>query len=255
MRCRKCGTPAAINMREHKLSLCAEHYPAWFIEQTERTIHKYKMFTHNDRILVAVSGGKDSLALWDVLLQLGYQADGFYIDLGIDGGLNYSAQSKEKAQAFATGHPEARLIVADIPALYGESIPQTAKRTHRQKRLCSVCGLIKRHEMNRVALEGDYSVLATGHNLDDEAAVLFGNVLHWQVGYLLRQGPVLPADGQGLARKVKPFCHFYERETAAYALIQGIDYMYDECPFAQGATSLSHKATLNQMEHLSLIHI
>ena len=50
--------------------------------------------------------------------------------------------------------------------------------------------------------------LATGHNLDDEAAVLFGNVLHWQMGYLLRQSPVLEADGEGLSRKVKPFCRF-----------------------------------------------
>ena len=45
------------------------------------------MFTKEDRILVAVSGGKDSLALWDVLRRQGYQADGLYIDLGIDGGL------------------------------------------------------------------------------------------------------------------------------------------------------------------------
>lgn len=249
MRCRKCGEPAAINMRAHKLSLCAEHYPEWFIKQTERAIHKYKMFAPEDRILVAVSGGKDSLALWEVLLHLGYHADGLYIDLGIDGGLDYSTQSKIKTQAFADQHPEAKLNIVDIQELYGENIPQTAQRTKRQQRPCSACGLIKRHEMNRIALEGDYTVLATGHNLDDEAAVLFGNVLHWQASYLRRQGPVLPADAQGLARKVKPFCRFYERETAAYTLIRGIDYIYDECPFSQGATSLRHKQTLNQLEH------
>ncbi len=249
MRCRKCGAPAVINMREHKLSLCAEHYPPWFIQQTERAIHKYKMFNHEDRILIAVSGGKDSLALWDVLLQLGYAADGLYIDLGIDGGVNYSIQSKQKAFAFVHSHPDANLIIVDIPQLYGESVPQVARRKRRQKPPCSVCGLIKRHEMNRIALEQDYTVLATGHNLDDEAAVLFGNVLHWQVGYLIRQSPVLLADGDGLARKVKPLCHFYERETAAYMLLQNIDYIYEECPFSKGATSLTHKATLNQMEH------
>jgi 7-cyano-7-deazaguanine reductase len=87
--------------------------------------------------------------------------------------------------------------------------------------------LTKRHVMNRVARDGGYDVLATGHNLDDEAATLFGNTLTWSTGYLARQGPVLPAMAGGLARKVKPFFRFYERETAAYALLRGIEYIYD----------------------------
>ncbi|MBN1259613.1 MAG: adenine nucleotide alpha hydrolase family protein [Anaerolineae bacterium] len=249
MRCRKCGAPAVINLRHHKLALCAEDFQTWFVDQTQRSIRKYEMFTHDDRILVAVSGGKDSLALWDVLLRLGYQADGLYIDLGIDGGLRYSEQSKAKALAFAGQHDQVRLMVVDIPGRYGESVPDVARRRRQQQRPCAICGLIKRHEMNRIALAEGYQVLATGHNLDDEVAVLFGNVLHWQVGYLQRQGPVLPADGEGLAQKVKPFCRFYERETAAYTLIRGLDYIYEECPFSLGATSLKHKETLTQLEH------
>ncbi|MGC9467230.1 MAG: tRNA(Ile)-lysidine synthetase [Anaerolineae bacterium] len=251
MRCRTCGAPAVINMRQHKLSLCAEHYPPWVVNQTERTIRKYHMFTSEERILVAVSGGKDSLALWDVLLKLGYKADGLYIDLGIDGGFGYSASSREKVVAFQEAHPETRLHIVDITALYGESIIDVAQRKRRSSRPCSICGVLKRHEMNRIALEEGYDVLATGHNLDDEAATLFGNVLHWQVGYLRRQGPVLPADDEGFVRKVKPFCRFYERETAAYALVTGIDYIYAECPYAVGATTIRHKKQLAAMEHES----
>jgi len=249
MKCRRCAQPAAYNMRQHKLALCGDHYIEWFRQQTARTLHKYRMFTPEERVLVAVSGGKDSLALWEVLLALGYQADGLYINLGIDGGCDYSAQSQAKSAAFAAAHPAARLIVVDIAATYGETVPEVARRRRKDNRPCAVCGLIKRHEMNRIAHTEGYDVLATGHNLDDEAAVLFGNVLHWQAGYLKRQAPVLPADGEGLARKVKPFCRFYERDTAAYTLLQEIDYIYDECPFSRGATSLRHKETLAQMEH------
>ncbi len=90
MRCRKCGQPAAINMPQHRLALCKTHYPEWFLEQTERTIRKFQMVAKSDRILIAVSGGKDSLALWDVLWKLGYQVDGLYIDLGIVGENYYS---------------------------------------------------------------------------------------------------------------------------------------------------------------------
>lgn len=248
MKCRKCGARAAINMRQHKLALCRDHFLEWIPEQTQRFIEKYRMFGRDDRILVAVSGGKDSLSLWDVLHRLGYAADGLYIGLGIDGGVGYSDESRRYAQAFA----ETRgltLRIVDVAETEGASIPDAASLTRRgQVKPCSVCGLTKRHIMNRAALEGGYTVLATGHNLDDEAAVLFGNTLHWSVGYLARQGPVLEASREGLARKVKPFCRFYERETAAYALLSGIQYIYDECPFAAGSTSIYHKEVLNRME-------
>ncbi len=256
MRCRKCDRQAVINMRQHKLALCEVHYPEWFILQVQRTIEKYHMFGYDDRVLVAVSGGKDSLSLWDVLLRLGYQADGLYIDLGIgrsdSGAAGYSAASREKAERFASQRSGARFIVVDLWAEYGETVPEVAKRVHRGRgRPCSVCGLIKRHVMNRVAREDNYTVLATGHNLDDEAATLLGNLLHWQIGYIARQAPVLLASGDGFARKVKPLCRLYERETAAYALLSGIDYIYDECPYAVGATSLYHKELLNRLEEES----
>jgi uncharacterized protein (TIGR00269 family) len=252
MKCRKCNQAAVVNMRQHKLALCEVHYPEWFIAQVQRAVERYHMFDLDERVLVAVSGGKDSLALWDVLLQLGYQADGLYVDLGIDGGVGYSAASRDKIEQFATQRPDAHFTVVDVQAEYGETLPEVARRVRRGRgKPCSVCGLIKRHVMNRVTCDGGYDVLATGHNLDDEVAVLLGNVLHWQTGYIARQAPVLPASGEGLARKVKPFCRLYERETAAYALITGIDYIYDECPHAVGATSIRHKGILNQMEEES----
>lgn len=249
MYCRKCNAPAVINMRHHKLALCGDHYGDWFVAQTERAIEKYKMFTRDQRVLVAVSGGKDSLALWDVLARLGYSSDGLYIGLGIQGDIGYSDQSLEKVRAFASGLANARLHVVDIAETYGKSIPQIAReQTRGQGKPCSACGLTKRYVMNRLAAERGYDVLATGHNLDDEAAVLMQNTLHWQVGYLARQAPVLPSSQTGFAKKVKPFCRFYERETATYAMVRGIDYIYDECPHAVGNLTNFYKTLLNQLE-------
>lgn len=247
MRCRKCGDKASVNMRQHKLALCKPHFLEWVPEQTERFIKKYQMFTHAEKILVAVSGGKDSLSLWDILVRLGYQADGLYIGLGIDGGIGYSSESHRLTEAFAQSHG-LRLHIVDIEKEYGQPVPILSERTQRgQGKPCAVCGLTKRHEMNRIARDLGYDVLATGHNLDDEAAVLFGNTLTWSGEYLLRQGPVLPSL-DGLARKVKPLCRFYEREMTAYALLQGIQYIYEECPYAEGSTSIYYKEILNQLE-------
>ncbi len=247
MKCRKCGAKASVNMRQHKLALCKDHYLEWIPEQTERFIKKYGMFRRGEKVLVAVSGGKDSLSLWDILRRLGYDADGLYIGLGIDGGIGYSSESQRLSQKFADENG-LRLHVVDVAGEYGQTIPALAEISHRgQGRPCAVCGLVKRHEMNRIARDLGYDVLATGHNLDDEAAVLFGNTLQWSEGFLRRQSPVLE-ESPGLARKVKPLCRFYEREMAAYALLRGIEYIYEECPFAEGATSIYYKELLNRLE-------
>lgn len=254
MKCKKCGQKASVNMRHHKLALCREHYLEWMPDQTERFIKKYEMFRHDERILVAVSGGKDSLSLWDILVRLGYQADGLYIGLGIDdrrsseeGGLGYSDESHRLSRKFADEHG-LKLHVVDVQGEYGQPIPMLAQISHRgHGKPCAVCGLTKRHVMNRIARDLGYDVLATGHNLDDEAAVLFGNTLQWAGEYLQRQGPVLPGT-PGLARKAKPLCRFYEREMASYALLRGIEYIYDECPFAEGSNSIYYKEVLNKLE-------
>jgi uncharacterized protein (TIGR00269 family) len=91
-------------------------------------------------------------------------------------------------------------------------------------------------------------VVATGHNLDDEAATLFGSVLRWQTDPLSRQSPVLPASHPKLVRRVKPLFRLTELETAAYAFLRGIDYVVEECPFSTGATSLFYKELLNRLE-------
>ena len=247
MKCRKCGGKASINLRQHRLALCKSHFLEWIPEQTLRFIKKYGMFKHSEKILVAVSGGKDSLALWDILNRLGYQADGLYLGLGIDGGIDYSHESQRLTEKFANANG-LKLHVVDIEKEYGQPIPVLAEISHRgHGKPCAVCGLAKRHEMNRIARDLGYDVLATGHNLDDEAAVLFGNTLSWSSDYLLRQGPVLP-EADGLARKVKPLCRFYEREMTAYCLSRGIEYIYEECPFAEGSQSIYYKELLNQLE-------
>jgi uncharacterized protein (TIGR00269 family) len=242
MRCRKCAADAAVEIRRHHTAFCNEHFLEFFERQVARAIEHEHMFTPEDPVLVAVSGGKDSLALWDVLRRLGYRTTGLYINLGIG---EYSAESQRKAVAYAEAQ-NAELLLADIPAEYGMSVEDLARATRRVP--CSACGLSKRYLFNKVARDGGFAAVATGHNLDDEAAVLLGNLLHWQTEYLARQAPVLDSTHPSLVKKVKPFFRIAERETAAYAIIRGIDYIVEECPNSVGARSLLYKEALNVLE-------
>jgi tRNA-5-methyluridine54 2-sulfurtransferase len=233
-------------MPEHRLNLCAPHYLEWLPRMVQRTIERYSMFGPTDRVLVAISGGKDSLSLWDILIDLGYRTEGLYIHLGIDHE-RYSSVSLEKVQAYAQARGGLDFQVVDLARSYGRGIPELT-RGRRRDRPCAVCGLVKRHIMNRVAYEGEYAAIATGHNLDDEAAGLLANTLHWDLRYLERQAPLLLAAHPRLARKAKPLCQLYERQVAAYALLRGIDYVEDECPYSEGAETLFYKELLNRVE-------
>ena len=178
---------------------------------------------------------------------MGYSVDGVYIDLGIDAGLGYSQKSRLLTEQFASDR-KLKLEVVDVKATYFENIPEMTGRTQRgQSKPCSVCGLVKRYIMNKIALDGDYAVLATAHNLDDEAAILLMNTLNWSLDLIGRQLPLLP-ERPGFVRKVKPFCRTYEREAAAYAILSGIHYIYEECPYSIGSTQLYYKQILNQLE-------
>ncbi len=244
MKCRVCRGPAVIDVRRHNANFCAEHFVRLVHDQVTKAIEEFEMIRPGERVLVAVSGGKDSLALWDILGALGHHADGFYVGLGIG---SYSDTSGEVVRRFAEGRG-LTLRQVDLREDHGFDVPTAAKVTRRVP--CSACGLSKRHLFDQAALDGGYDAVATGHNLDDEAAVLFGNTLRWQAEYLARQLPVLPAR-PGFPRKVKPLVRLTERETAAYCVIRGIDYLVDECPMAAGNRHLGYKDALNAIEATS----
>ena len=246
MKCTRCRARAEVQLRAHNAAFCRPCFLLVFRRQVERAIERERMFTHQERLLVAVSGGKDSLALWDVLVDLGYDTTGLYLGLGIG---TYSALSHAKAAAFAERRGLTLRVIALEEEEGGIAVPAIAQATRRAP--CSACGTLKRHYFDRAAIEGGFDVLITGHNLDDEAARLMGNVLRWQHDHLARQRPVLHPTHPRFVRKVKPLYLTGEYETAIYAFMRGIDYIVDECPNAVGATQLVYKDVLNRLEAAS----
>ncbi|MEZ5229677.1 MAG: hypothetical protein R2710_24335 [Acidimicrobiales bacterium] len=66
MKCRVCPRPAIIDLRRHNANFCGEHFIKFCHDQVAKAIKDFSMCEPDDRLLVAVSGGKDSLAVWDM---------------------------------------------------------------------------------------------------------------------------------------------------------------------------------------------
>ncbi len=242
MRCRRCGEKAILKMARHNTSVCGSCLNAYVFEQVKRAIKEHRMFSPGDRILVAVSGGKDSLMLWDVLMRLEYNTAGLHIQQGIG---EYSEESYRKTVAFAASRGT-ELILHSLKEEEGAGVLELAELTDRSP--CSACGVMKRYNFNKIAHDRGFDVLATGHNLDDEAARLLGNILRWQEDYLAKQSPALPATHEKLVKKVKPLYRLAEREITAYAVHNRIDYVIEECPMSVGSKMLVNKEVLNRLE-------
>jgi uncharacterized protein (TIGR00269 family) len=245
-KCKRCREPAKVEVARANAAFCADCFLRYVRNQVTKAIDEHAMFDKTDRLLVCVSGGKDSLALWDMLMEMGYDTTGFHIVLWT--GDDYAAESRLMCERFADARG-GKLVVTDLKADEGFTIEQIAREGRRVP--CSVCGLTKRYLTNLAASQGGYDVLVTGHNLDDEAATLLGNALHWQTEYIARQMPALPSTHRRLVKKVKPLYRVSERETAAYSIIRGIDYIVEECPLVAGNTQLRYKDALNSLERLS----
>lgn len=198
------------------------------------------MLREDDRILVALSGGKDSMALVHQLVRLGLKPHALHIDLDIE---HSSFEACKRAKKFCTENNVPLKVVHTQE--HGLNIPLLKKHVNRP--VCSFCGKIKRYLFNKYALDNGYTVLATGHNLDDETARLMANTLRWDTGYLRDVGPVL-SEKRGFVRKIKPLYRLTEFELANYCYLNGIAYNMRGCPYSFDASFNIYKNLLNQLE-------
>jgi tRNA(Ile)-lysidine synthase TilS/MesJ len=82
-KCRVCRQAAVIDLPRHNAHFCPEHLQQLCRRQVEKAVEQFDMLRPGQRVVLAVSGGKDSLALWDLLVELGFEVDGVYVGLGI----------------------------------------------------------------------------------------------------------------------------------------------------------------------------
>lgn len=223
----------------YNLYLCKEHYIEFFENRVRKAIDKWKMFRNEDKLILGVSGGKDSMSLWYILSKLGYNVTAYHLDLEIEG---FSDISREVIVSFAEKN-NLKVVIEKMSEYFnGMKVYDIARELGRP--VCAVCGTLKRYVLTMKSKEFD--VLLTGHNLDDEVAVLMGNVLFWKMDYLARQHPVSPAK-YGFPKKVKPLILVTDWEVKMYTKFIELPVVEQECPFSKGATTIFYKNILDQL--------
>ncbi len=228
-----------------------------FIESIEAkvraTIANYQMFEFDDRIAVAVSGGKDSISLLHILAKMERKYPraslvAVTVDEGIKGYRDEALKiAVENCRRLSIEHHN-----VSFKELYGYTLDEIVKllkiKDNSGPTPCAFCGVMRRKALNTAARKLKADKLATAHTLDDETQTILLNIFHGDVLRIAREKPVTDEGYPELVQRVKPFCEIPEKETALYAYIKKIKFQSTPCPYASEALRNDVRVMLNRME-------
>jgi len=198
-------------------------------KEVARTIAKYGLLKKSEKVVVALSGGKDSTSVIYILKKMGYDVYGLLIDLKLG---KWSKIHNEKMIAFCGGN-DIPLTIVDLKKELGQGICFIKAVLKKQKNLtgCTVCGIIKRWILNKWAKKLGADKIVTGHNLDDEAQNVLMNFLKGNVLLGVNSSPATGGKPvRGFAQRIKPMFFIPENDIRAYAKKKKFDILYDKCP-------------------------
>ncbi|MBT6689777.1 adenine nucleotide alpha hydrolase family protein [archaeon] len=237
------------------------------------TVEEYDLMVKKDKVVVALSGGKDSTSVLYILKKLGYDVHGLMIDLYLG---EWSEIHKKNMTRFCE-ELDVPLTVVDLKKEIGQGICFVKAVLAKKKGLtgCTVCGIIKRWVLNKWARKLGADVIVTGHNLDDEAQNVLMNYLKGNVSLGAGLAPMTggsqlkivggsSSESSGgseleilggsaslgacvaknqeprtknqlnFVQRVKPLFFVPESEVRKFAEDMKFDILYDRCPCAFG---------------------
>jgi uncharacterized protein (TIGR00269 family) len=232
--------------------LCKRCFAESIEEKVRATVAKYKMLDHNDHVAVAVSGGKDSISMLQVLAKMERKYPratlvAITVDEGIKG---YRDEALEIAEANCKNLGIKHHSVS-FKQLYGYTLDEIVERSReKSNRLtpCAFCGVLRRKSLNIAAMDVKANKIATGHTLDDEVQTSLLNIFHGDIPKLAVEKPVTDQVHPRLVQKVKPFCEVPERESALYAYVKGVSFQSTPCPYAGEAMRNDIRNLVNRIE-------
>lgn len=242
MSCKRCETKPVFVLTSGG-KRCRSCFLKYFDKKARKTIRQYNLIESKDKVAVALSGGKDSISLLDVLYNLkkknrNFELVAILIDEGIKG---YRPVTIKNAKAFCK-EKKIPLHIVSFREELGLTLDQMVKKLNLGP--CSMCGTFRRYLLNKKARELKATKLATGHNCDDEAQSIVMNLFRNNNEASARLGPKtgVVRDSRFIIR-IKPFYFMLEKEVKAYAHLSQLIDTFVECPY----TNLSYRGQVRDM--------
>jgi uncharacterized protein (TIGR00269 family) len=254
--CVRCGKNAIYTRKYSGESLCGSCFKSSIVEKVRRTLSKYEMLKYGEKVAVAVSGGKDSLSLLEILHSLAknrYDLVAITVDEGVRG---YREEAIEHARSLVESLG-IRMLTVSYEELYGFTLDDALSwKDEREISSCSFCGVFRRRAIDEAAARAGVDVVATAHNLDDYAQTRIMNLLNGGVERIAWQDP-RAVDESFPIRRVKPFLEVYEEEIALYAYLSSIPFQSVSCPYMHEGIRSEVRDFLNKMEveHPGMKHV
>ena len=248
--CKKCHNKPSIYLRPYSGErLCSACFTASIRERVERTIARFKMFEFDSRIAIGVSGGKDSLNLLNLLVNIEEKFPrAEVVAVSIDEGVKGYRDEALRLTEEACRRLGVESLILSFEELFGLTLDEiVAKTGNGELTPCAYCGVLRRRALNEAAKRVGADRLATAHNLDDMAQTAMLNVMRGDLRRLSTMHPV-GNNLQGFVRRVKPFCEVPERESTLYAYLKDVEFQGIPCPYAEEAMRTDIRRFLNRME-------
>jgi len=253
--CTLCGRNEAVFGRSYSgENLCGRCFCKTIEDRVRKTISRYEMLGPKDRIMVAVSGGKDSVTLLHILAKIEKAFPDVVLCAGtVDEGIGEYRDEALRIAEGNCGKLGVEHVVTSFKELFGYELDEIVELIRRRGESgltpCSYCGVLRRKALNILAREAGVDKLVIAHSLDDETQTMLLNVVHGDPMRIVRSKPVLDVVHPKFVQRVKPLCMVPEKEVVFYAYLKGIKFQSIPCPYAQTALRNDIRTMLNRMEH------